>query len=189
MKLYTTINKVKAKGVCYTDAEAENYWNRLKKQLNIESENQPVNIADALPIVGIEDCVWALRTQRYKDICLFLADVVDMVLPIYMREYPSDRRPQRCISLIRRYAVGLSSKRELLEATDAAFAAFVVAAYVADATYDGDATYTATDAAAAAAYATAYATAVATAINAAAYAGEDGAWQQIEKLFIKHFGD
>ena len=150
MKLYTTVKELKEKNACYSKEQ----WEDFMIKMDLTSEEQPFDITSGLKIAGIKDCVWALRTQKGKAIAAFVASVANLVLPIYQKKYPSDRRVQRCISLTFKYAVNLCSREELREA-----------AYTAtDATDATDAAYAATEAAYAAtdaAYATAYAACVA----------------------------
>ena len=169
MKLYTTVNKLKEKNACYSEIE----WDLFMEKMNLTSKNQKFSIADGLEIAGIKDCVWALCTQQGIELCSFLADVAELSLPIYEKKYPSDKRIKRCITMIRKYNVGLCSKKELKNTADdtAAFAA-ASAAYAAA---DADA-FAAADAAYAAADADAFAAAT-----------KKQTWQKIEKLFIKYF--
>lgn len=210
MKLFTTIKELKRTKKDYGHRYGEDGWVHLKKELNIESEDQQINITDMLPVIGIEGCVWALRTQSYKDICLFLADVAEMALPFWTQEYPSDQRLQHCINTIRKFAVGSVFMCELWEASEA----FDPLTYVA--TTSGDVTNitivvgTAASAAARAVHAaangydvdatdavisTTTAADIAFCTNNTTATVEEAAterkkiWQQIETLFIKHFGE
>ena len=161
MKLYTTVKTLKEKNACYDEKQ----WQDFMIKMNLTSEDQSFNIASGLEVVGIKDCVWALCTQKSKDIAGFTASIANLVLPIYQKKYPSDRRVQRYVSLAYKYAVNLCNEKDLREA-----AADVYNATYAAATYSADAAAYATysDAAAYAIYADAYA--VYSAAYAATYA-------------------
>lgn len=103
MKLFVTEKQVNDHGHCYSTEEFDN----VKETLKITHPDQKVNLMEVLKAVGIKDTVWILNTQKYIDICEFLADVASLTLPIWRQKYPSDRRPQRCISMIYKYKVGL----------------------------------------------------------------------------------
>ena len=196
MKLYTTVNKLKEKNACYSEIE----WDLFMEKMNLTSKNQKFSIADGLEIAGIKDCVWALCTQQGIELCSFLADVAELSLPIYTKKYPSDKRIKRCITMIRKYNVGLCSKKELKNtaasadaAVDDAFATDDAVAFAAYAAASAAlAAFAAADTAAYAAYAAAdayaaYAAADAAASAAASAATKKQTWQKIEKLFIKYF--
>ncbi len=127
-------------------------------------------------IIGIKDAIWCLRTQDYKDYCLFLADVAESVLPIFEAEYPDDKRPRQAIDGIRAWHCGDINSWQLYILSDAAYAAVTTTAYAATA------------------YVAAYAATAYAAYDAAFYAANTAinagsGWEKIEELFIKHFGD
>jgi hypothetical protein len=145
---------------------------------------------------GIRDAIGKLRDYEYRDYCLFNADVAESVLPIFEAESDS-KAPRLSIEGIRKWYKGEISDEELKALSDSAYAA----AYSADAAFDAAyaaayASDAAADAAAAAdadaadtvdtAYAAASAAAYAAAGDDAAYAKK---WEEIEQIFIKHFGD
>ena len=180
MKLYTTVKALEEKNACYDDKR----WKDFMTKMNITSEDQPFDISSCLKVTGIKDCVWALCTQDSKDIARFNADVASLVLPIYQKRYPSDKRVRHCISLTYKYAVGLCSKADLKKAANAAYAAadIAYAAYAYAAAYAAYANAYANAAAAADTYA--YATNVAT-----VYAAYEEIWNKIEELFIEYFSE
>jgi hypothetical protein len=67
------------------------------------------------------------RAAQYN----FRADVAEHVLPIFEAERPDDPRVRDCIAVIRRYAIGKATQKELDAAARAAYAAANVAAYAA----------------------------------------------------------
>ncbi len=134
-----------------------------------------IDFMTILETVGIENTIWCLRTQDYKDYCLFLADVAESVLPIF--DAKNIKEPWEVVEGIRAWYNRDINTKELRILANAAFDA----AY-ADTYGYGYETYAAAAYAAGAAGATVYAT-----IRAAVNAGAD--WGKIEELFIKHFGE
>ena len=106
---------------------------------------------------------WPPRQQ----IVLVACDCVELVLPIFEKKYPDDKRVRECLETTRKWANGEATIEDVRKARAAACAA-CAAAYTADA---ADAAYTA-DAVCAAAYA-ADAACAAAAVCAAAYAHQD----------------
>ena len=115
---------------------------------------------------------WPTRQQ----IVLVACDCAELVLPIFEKKYPTDKRVRECIETTRKWANGEAAIEDVHKARAAAYAAAYAAA---------DAAYAAADAAAYAAYA-AYAAAYAAAdaayaAYAAAYAAADAARQDRQK--------
>ena len=98
----------------------------------------------------------ATKEQR-KRIAIKLAE---MVLPIYEKDYPDDKRPREGIKAAKDYLKGKISKAELMEKKEAAYVA-------ADAGYAGYAAYAAGAAAYVAAYVAAGYVVFLSALNAA----------------------
>lgn len=179
-------------------------WDKLLNSLDkITPDDKPLDLMYILESNGIKDAVWALRCFEYRDYCLFLADIAESVLPIYEAKNTS-LAPRKAIQAIRDYEAGLITKDELATASIAAYAAAASAAAYADYATASIADYAAADAASAAAYAAAYADYAANAANAAVYAANAAnaaaavyaadvdrqkKWEEIEILFIKHFGE
>lgn len=69
-------------------------------------KTRSISILEILNSNGAEDAFWALRTQKYKDYCLILADVAESVLHIFEDEYPEDKRPRDVINAMRKYNAG-----------------------------------------------------------------------------------
>ena len=162
----TTLNEIRKKHPCTSG------WNMLLKSLDkTQADDELVSFKYILESNGINDAVWCLRVLDYKKVCLFCADVAELVLPIFENRYPDDKRPREAIEGIRKFHANeiKLDDLELLREAAAAAAAYADAA-------DADAA-DAADAAAAAADA-AYA-AYADAIKAQ--------WEKTEALFIKYF--
>ena len=139
----TTLKEIRKHGPCTLG------WEKLLKSLNMTPGNydpgKEVTIREILESNGVKDAFWCLRTQKYRDYCLILADVAESVLHIFEKERPNDKRPREAIEGIRAYHRGEITKEDLEDFADAADAA-------ADAAYDA---YDAADAADDAAYAAA----------------------------------
>ncbi len=189
--MQTTLNEIKKYDPC------NDSWAKGLKYLNkTKADDEPIELMTIHKVVGIKDAVWCLITQDYRDYCLFLADVVEPVLPLFEAEYPDDKRPRQAIKAIRDWYNGDITKEQLEAYADAAKTAANAASTAADAMYSAsitNAAYTAYTAyaayAAAGSYAGSYAT-VATSYAAynAAYDIMKENWKKIDKLFIKHFG-
>ena len=165
-----TLNIIKEKSPCASG------WKTLLKSLNkTEADDEELDLMDVLKSNGIEDAVWCLHCFDYLDYCLFLADVAESVLYIYEQKN-KNTAPRDAINAIREYKLGNITKSELRASADAAadYATASADAYAYAAAY--------------AAYAAAYT--VADAAYAAAYAADarNEKWQEIEFLFVKHFG-
>lgn len=76
MKLYTDISTVIKYGPCYSDKQI--FY--AMKELAIDSDDDVFYLADALEIIGINDCMWLFCTQRYTNYCAFLADLIDLLI-------------------------------------------------------------------------------------------------------------
>ena len=120
---------------------------------------------------------WPPRQQ----IVLVACDCVELVLPIFEKKYPDDKRVRECLETTRKWANGEATIEDVHKARAAAYAAATAAtataaAYAAYATaYAAYATYAAYDAAADAAAYDAYDAADADAATAA-YAAADAAY-------------
>ena len=99
---------------------------------------------------------WSTRQQ----IVLVACDCAELVLPIYEKKYPDDKRVRNCIEVTRKWANGKATIEEVRQARRAADDAYAAAA-------DGDAAAAAAYAAYAAADDDAYAAAAAAAAAAA----------------------
>jgi len=162
----------------------------------LDTEVTPIDI---LKYIGIKDAIWCLYAFKYRDYCLFLADVAESVLHIFEDEYPNDNRPRKAIEGIRLYHTGKVDKDELGIYATAAYAATADAATAAYATAVSTAGV-ALAAASSSYYAIAYGTSDASAYcafdaaSASVYyaadtttAAREKKWKEIEELFIKHF--
>ena len=119
----TTLNEIRSFVPCVLG------WRRLLTYLDkTKEDDEPLDFMTILAAVGIEDTIWCLRTQDYRDYCLFLADVAESVLSIFEDEYPTDDRPRKAIAAIRAWHLGELTKNGLAaayayDAADAAYAA------------------------------------------------------------------
>ena len=55
-----------------------------------------------------------------REVAIYSAE---LVLPIYEKEYPNDKKPRNAIETAKRYLIGMATKEELAAAWDAAWAA------------------------------------------------------------------
>jgi hypothetical protein len=138
---------------------------------------------------GIRAAVKKLSDYEYRDYCLFNADVAWSVLPIFEAEN-GIKAPRLAIEGVRKWHRGDISDEELkvlsayadaaadaaADDSDAAACAAAAAAHAADA---ADTAYT--DAS--------YSSAASAAYAYYAAAAADKKWEEIEQIFIKHFGD
>ncbi len=191
--MQTTLNIIKSHGPC------KDGWETLLKSLGkTKPDDEPIDLITILKSNGIKDAIWCLRCFEYRDYCLFLADLVESVLPIYECYKFDNPAPRKAIKAIRDWHDGKISDADLKSAARAAAVAY---AYADAAARAGDtaaysaagaaadacaAAYAAADAAMAAYACTGYATA-AYAVARAGYATA-GDWTNVEQLFIKHFG-
>ena len=158
-------------------------YNKLISNLDTDNLDIEVTVLQVLDSNGIQDAVYALKTQDYKNYCLFLADVVESVLHLFEEKYPNDQRPRKCIEGIRLWYDGKITDEELDELRkDAYFAARAASAAT------GATAWTASAAWSAAGYvATGYvAASVVRAVDAASSATRDKKWKEIETILRKY---
>jgi len=113
-----------------------------------EGENVLKNCS-LLEINGLNDTLWALRAVTVpaeREIRLFACDCAERVLPLFEKEYPTDKRPRQAIETARKFANGAATLEELDAARAAASAAASAAARAA-ASVASDAAWAAWDAA------------------------------------------
>lgn len=177
-------------------------------EMNMTKE---INLTDILKSNGIKDAVWALRCWDYMDWCLFICEVAESVLPIFEEQHPNDDRPRKALQAIRDYKDGKLTKQKMKDIF--AVNAVNVATAIATANTDRKATAAGVEEANACAAAFAACDAVFAACDDADYAtdtysyavdaytyaayatGDYGSaanrqkkWDEIEQIFIKHFG-
>ena len=119
--MQTTLNKIKDHSPC------EDGWKKLLNNLNkTQADDEVLELRTILESNGLNDTIWAFRAVEGKDkeIRLFAADCAEMVLPIYEKDYPDDKRPRLAIQAARDYANGLITLEQLTSASDAAAAAW-----------------------------------------------------------------
>ncbi len=179
--MQTTLNEIKKYDPCPSS------WAKGLKYLNkSKADDEPIDFMVIYEVMGIKDALWCLRTQDYRDYCLFLADVAELVLHIFEDVYPDNKAPRQAIEAIRDWYNGDITDKQLEEYASAARAACNYGANAA-ARAISDAAH-----AYAAVYGVAYATACDAAHAIAAYSTTydtvfDSSWRQIDKIFIKHF--
>lgn len=88
---------------------------RLKTLLGKYGMYEPIDFKVILKLNGIYDTIWCLRTQPYKKYCLFLAEVCEYVLPIYMDLFEDDVLVLGTIQAIHNYHDDLIGSFELEE--------------------------------------------------------------------------
>ena len=106
---------------------------KLIKNLNGMSEDEPLKFSTIVESNGIEDALWCLRSlpdEHLPAIRLLAADIAERVLHIYEEKFPDDKRPREAIKAARDFANGKIDKDQLKRAAyaDAAFAAADAAA-------------------------------------------------------------
>ena len=92
-------------------------WNKC--QLTDEQLDTEVSILEILESNGVKDAFWAFQTQKYRDYCLILADIVESVLHIWEERYPNDNRPRLAVETIRKWYCGEATDKELRNAAAA----------------------------------------------------------------------
>ena len=176
----TTLRKIWSHDPCGKTTGSNRGWDQLTKNLGTHDADTEVTLMQILRSNGIEDAIWALRCFDYIDYCLFLADIAESVLDIFEKHTGyKDNSARRCIGGIHLFHDGLITVDELNELARpaAAYTATTAAAYAAVVAVD---TVNSVDTV----------NAVAVAVNAVAVvAAATGKWQEIETLFIKHFGE
>ena len=165
-------------------------FNKLTNHLGTDNLDTEVTVLQILEICGIKDAVYALKTQNYKDYCLFLADVAESVLYIFEKEYPDDQRPRKCIEGVRLWYNGKITDEELNELREDAWSAASTSAYVAarvaDAAWAAYATARAAAYAAATVWSAVYAAYAAWSVAAYSADAMDKKWNEIEVILRKY---
>ena len=116
--MQTTLKKIKKHSPC------KDGWEKLLNHLGkTEADDEVFELRTILKSNGLDDTIWAFRAVEGKDkeIRLFAADCAEMMLPIYEKQYPNDKRPRLAIQAARDYANGLITLEELAAAWDAAW--------------------------------------------------------------------
>jgi len=169
----TTLKEIWKHYPCGKNPGSDHGWDKLTKNLGTKDLTTEVTLMQILESNGIRDAIWALRCFEYINYCLFLADVAASVLHLFEKNTGyKDNSVRRCIHAIHLFQSGMITVEELKELARPANGP-------AEAAYDTDAAFAAYAAADAA-----YDAADADAADAAT-----GKWQEIEALFIKHFGE
>ncbi len=170
-------------------------WEKLLISLNkTPADNEPLDFIIIHEAIGIKEAIWCLRTQKYRSYCLFLADIAELILPVFEIEYPNIKEPRQTIKAIRDWYDGNITKKQLEAYSEKAYAAASTTKPIyTNAThkitiYTPFTPTTAKTAALTAIYASDainHTSATATITNAVA---TTLTWEDINRLFIKHFG-
>ena len=175
-------------------------WEKLTTSLGTKDLVTEFSLMQILESNGLNDAVWALRCFDYIDYCLFLADVAESVLDILEeRTGYKDNSVRRCICGIHLFHDGMITRDELKVLAHATYNAYdiynIAYAYDTYDTYD-TAAYDAYNLVYNLVYDAAYAAANDVGYGDgdwydtyAADAARASKWQEIEALFIKHFGE
>jgi len=173
--IYTTLNELQAHNQC---KDGRTTLLRSLNKTNID--DKPISFKYILVTLGLEDAIWCLRTQTYKDQCLFLADVVELEV---WDNHPENAR--LAVEAIRKFHAGTITREELRYAADAADAAAYDVYVASNNASDADSHAAVSHAVAAAAAAAA--ASAADVYVAAAYSSAHDSDIAIKELFIKHF--
>jgi hypothetical protein len=127
--LKTTYKKLIEHEPCISSVNKMLEYNNLEPIENLSDLDPSIDLSteislkEALDICGIQDAIWCLRAFPYRDCCLFLADVAEMVLPIFEKHVPGDTRVRDCIDAIRKWHSNEIDNVAMGVARDAAWAA------------------------------------------------------------------
>jgi len=110
--IYTTYNLAVKHNACERALEA---WVKHVGGIEKLDVDTQIPLTDILDVLGISDCLWALRTiqdQEVADIIAtkFLIAVADRELSYFESKYPEDKRPCRAIEALRAYFLNPSNK-------------------------------------------------------------------------------
>jgi hypothetical protein len=110
--IYTTYNLAVRHNACERALES---WVKHVGGIEKLDVDTQIPLTDILDVLGISDCLWALRTiqdQEVVDIIAtkFLIAVADRELIYFESKYPEDKRPCRAIEALRAYFLNPSNK-------------------------------------------------------------------------------
>ncbi len=89
-------------------------WEKLLNYLNkTTADNESLSLMTIHKTMGINEAIWCLRTQDYRNYCLFLADIAESVLSVFEAEYPENKQPRQAIKAIRDWYNGDITKKQL----------------------------------------------------------------------------
>lgn len=90
-------------------------WEKLLRHLGkTQADDTAVPLLTILDLLGLDDCLWALRAlppEGDSEIRLLVCDLVEPAM-----QYTTDPRPAKTLQVARRYARGQATDEELLEA-------------------------------------------------------------------------
>ena len=97
-------------------------WEKLLRHLGkTRADETEVPLVEILDLLGLDDCLWALRALPPEDDAAVRLLVCDLVEPAL--QYTDDPRPRQAVETARRYAHGEATAGELSSAGAAARAA------------------------------------------------------------------
>lgn len=122
--LTTSLSRIRTHSPC-TDG-----WSTLLTALGkTEADDEPLAIEKILETNGIDDALWALRAVdgHQGAMLLYACYCAKLVLPIFEKKYPNDKRPRQAIETTEQFAYGKATEEELEAASSAAGAAWEAA--------------------------------------------------------------
>ena len=99
-KFHTTMGDIDSWGPCSAGML------KLTKALGNPDSDYVVSLSKILETNGVEDVMWAFRTQPYKHYCLLLADILEYALPKFEDEEPGCNYIRKAIECIRDWERG-----------------------------------------------------------------------------------
>ena len=114
----TTLNDIRKHSPCTSG------WEKLLTSLDKTApDDMPLPLEHILDSNGLDDALWALQAIEGHDRAfrLFACHCAKVVLPLFEKEYPEDKRVRKAIETAERFAAGEASLEELDAARDAAW--------------------------------------------------------------------
>ena len=130
--IYTTLNKIREHSPCVSS------WEKLLESIGkTKADGDPLAMVHILNALNVQDFFWATRAlPEFKKVWVGLAcDMAEHVLPIFEVKHPCDKRPRKCIEVIRSWLIGGATIEEVRAAAYAAADAAVCAADAVDDAY------------------------------------------------------
>ena len=118
--IYTTLNKIREHSPCVSS------WEKLLESIGkTKADGDPLAMVHILNALNVQDFFWATRAlPEFKKVWVGLAcDMAEHVLPIFEVKHPCDKRPRKCIEVIRSWLIGGATIEEVRDAAYAAYAA------------------------------------------------------------------
>ncbi len=129
--LTLTFAEAKKQGAC---VESYKKFAAFKGGIRKWGMDNPFPLLEVLNNNGLDDALWALRycepkAKRDRIARLFACDCAQIVLPLFERDNPDDKRPRQAIDVARKFASGDATQAELDAARAAAWDAARAAAW------------------------------------------------------------